>query len=164
MMSSDRRLSPLRGPAAKRAVDSCVRAMESRMVTSKNVRDVKRGVYDEPLSDFDPYLDNGDNMIRSVAADLIAHKGDGSLVVRAIISEEHPTVVCTMLKSLGDAKFKDVGDLTFLLRSDNSMLVEEAFKMFASVERADLLFPLVMSGDDITKERVRRYLHEQGWV
>jgi len=51
------------------------------------------------------------------------------------------------------------------LRVDDAIVVENTFKMFVSVGRADLLFPLVMGGDDErTTERVRRYLNEQGWL
>jgi len=68
-----------------------------------------------------------------------------------------------MLQALGDAGHSGVDDLTPLLRRDD-MLAEKAFQMFVRVGRADLLFTLAMGDDDITTERVRRYLNEQGWL
>jgi hypothetical protein len=54
--------------------------------------------------------------------------------------------------------------LTTLLRRNNSMIVERALQTFVNVGRADLLFGMAVSGDDATTERIKRYLHEQGFI
>ena len=162
-MTFGARLRPLRGAAARRAVDSCLMAMRGGSVSPRHVRDVLR-CRDVEFPPFEEFLESNNAMVRMQAAEVVASCRDEKFVVSAILTEEEVPVTCRMLRELGDSGCKEVDDLTILLRHDDSMVVESAFRMFVKVGRADLLFSLAIRSDDVTTERVRRYLNEQGWL
>lgn len=112
---------------------------------------------------FTDYLDSQDPLIRGNISKVVAIRHPDK-VVETIMKETNTSALRGMLQAIEDVKYKDVDNLTPLLKRDDKALVEKAFSMFVNVGRADLLFSLVLSGDDKTVERVRRYLNEQGWL
>jgi hypothetical protein len=138
--------------------------MREGSLSPRHVRDVLRCEYTHDLLVFDQFLNHRDGLVRIAASEIVVAHGDASMVVDAIMKETDTFVVSGMLEVLGKHKYKEVDDLRVLFRADDCVIAENAFKLFVKVGRADLLFPLVMKGDERTKERVRRYLNEQGWL
>jgi hypothetical protein len=85
-------------------------------------------------------------------------------VVKAALDAETLSELALMLMALEDVECKEVDDLTPLLRSEDSMMAERASQTFVAVGRADLLFGMAVSGDEKTTQRIKRYLHEQGFI
>ena len=162
----------LQGNAAKRAIDSCAKAMVDECVSPRHIADVLRCEDRSEMKVFEAFLSHRLPMVRAVCSQIVSIRGNGDLVVDAIMREAEQftethgrAVISRMLYSLSEAKYSGVDRLTALLRVDDSIIVENTFKMFVAVGRADLLFPLVLGGEDErTTERVRRYLNEQGWL
>ena len=162
-MISRKQSRELRGPLAVRAIEACLLAMESGAVSSRQVRDVERC---EPCQEMDGaarFLDHADSVIRVMACRVLV-KWAPEKVIDAIRKEKDRSALLVMMKVIGDAKYKEIENLTFLLRDDDEMLVELALQLFVQVERSDLLLGLAVGGDDQTAERVKRYLNEQGFL
>ena len=162
-MTSNRQSKQLRGEAAKRVVESCLKALSTKRVSSRHIRDVMRCEDDSLTDGFEPHLKNQDPLIRGMVSKVVARRSP-DLVVEAILEERDISVIRMMLQGLEEVKCKEVDKLTPLLREDDSTFVERVFEMFVNVGRADLLFALAIGGDDVTTQRVKRYLNEQGWL
>jgi len=63
-MTSERRLSELRGPEARRAIDGCYRAMERGRASSYQVRLALRCEPSPEMGEFDRFLANRDPLVR----------------------------------------------------------------------------------------------------
>lgn len=161
-MTFERRLSELRGDAARRAIEACCGAMEAGRASSRQVRLALRCEPCPEMGRFDRFLAHRDPILRGNAAKVLA-KWSPERVVEAILEERDSSALSMMLQALVDVGYSDVDDLTPILRRGDA-LAEKAFQAFVKVGRADLLFTLAVGGDDITTERVRRYLDEQGWL
>jgi hypothetical protein len=153
----------LQGKSAQRAIEMCLLAFERGDVTPRHIKNVLN-CDDVDVSKFEKYLEHPNSHIRISVCEIISHKGNVDLIIEAIGKESEGFVICKMLDKIKKVKYKNVEDLLFLIRSDDTIIAEEVFKTFVAVGRADLLFPLAMSDDKKTTERVRRYLNEQGWL
>ncbi len=111
---------------------------------------------------FEAYLRSDDNIIQAAAAELVV-KVAPEKIIEVALEQEVVSDVTPFLAALERAEYKDVEDLTALLRRD-AFIAERVFQTFITVGRADLLFGLAVSGDEKTTERVKRYLNEQGFI
>ena len=162
-MTSKRRLKELRGSAAERALEACFEAMKTSTLSMTHIRNAMRCEPCAYMMNFEMFLKHVDLMVRGAAASLVA-KVDPGRVVEEVMEARNLAELNPMLTSLEEAKFRDLEDLTPLLKIDDEMMVERVLQAFVTVGRADLLFGLAVSGDDKTTKRIKRYLHEQGFL
>lgn len=161
-MISSRRLKELRGNSAKMAIEACLGSMRSGTLSLMYVRNAKRCAPCAEMMAFEEFIRHEDSIIRSSAAEILV-KVAPEIVVKAALEASTLAEVSPFLAALEDAGYKEIDDLTTLLHQE-SFVVERVFQTFVTLGRADLLFGLAVSGDEKTTERVKRYLHEQGFI
>ena len=145
---------------ADRAMEACMRAMESGTVSDRHVRDVLkcRCVNVQLLS---RYLLSDYSLVRRMAARIIGAKGGHiGCVLDAALKEEEKDVLIEMLNAVGK-RGEGLEALERLLNHKDSLIKEEAISMFRRAGRAKLLFPLLFDEDDLVVKRIKRYINEQ---
>ena len=162
-MISKRRYRPLLGNAAKRAIEACLDGMRNGELSARQVRDAIRCEPCDEMLEFENFVRSEDAIISEEAARLLAMRAPERLVP-ILLEDIESAVKIRLLKVFQEVKYSDLEDLTPLLRSGDSILVETALQIFVTLGRADLLFGLAVSGDDETTTRVKRFLHEQGYL
>jgi hypothetical protein len=162
-MNSNKLSKKLQGSAAVAMIESCLYSLKKGRLNSRHVRDLVQCESCPEMDVFTDYLESPDPLIRGNISKVVAIRHPDK-VVETIMKETNTSALRGMLQAIEDVEYKNVDNLTPLLKRDDKALVEKAFSMFVNVGRADLLFSLVLSGDDKTVERVRRYLDEQGWL
>lgn len=143
----------------EQAVNACVRSLEQRRLSSRQVRDILRCDRVD-VSPIEPFLNNSDSIIRSAAVTIIGAKGDmGKLVERAKIeSERH--ILLRILQAFVERP-DGVEQVVGLLESEDDVIFEETIDMFRRAGRADCLFGLVFSQNKELVDRIKRYINEQ---
>ena len=137
--------------------------MEEGTLNSGQIRNAMRCEPSEAMLEFERFLYHRETLVRGTAAILLG-KVLPEKVVEAALKEETLSGLSLMLEALETIGCKDIEDLTPLLRRKDSMMVERAVRTFVRVGRADLLFGMAVSGDELTTQRIKRYLHEQGFI
>jgi hypothetical protein len=117
----------------------------------------------EAMSEFERFLFHQDTLVRGTAATMLVKVAPEKVMLAALetstLADLH-----LMLLAIDEAGHREIEDLTPLLRLEDSMMVERALQSFIRVGRADLLFGMAVSGDEKTTQRIKRYLHEQGFL
>lgn len=162
-MTLGKQSKKLQGELAIRVIDNCIYSLKKGRLKSRDIRDLLECESCPEMDVFTEYLQASDPLVRGNISKVVALRHPEK-VVETIMEETNTSALRMMLQALEEIKYKNVDDLTPLLKRDDETLVETVFTMFVNVDRADLLFSLVLSGDDKTVERVRRYLNEQGWL
>jgi len=115
------------------------------------------------MLEFEEFIDHQDPIVRKASMELVGKVAPEKLIEPALNSTTLAELE-EVLTAIESVAYNKVEDLTPLLREDDTLRVERVFQAFVAVGRADLLFGLAVSGDERTTQRVKRYLHEQGFI
>ena len=141
-----------------RQVEACIVAMENGVVSDTHFRAILK----HPDSNVQPlvrFLKSEVPMVRLVAAKIISALGDVSSVLNAALMEEDREVLVGMLRALGE-RGEGLDALDEMVCRD-SIIREEAIRMYRTAGRVDTLASLLFSKDDYLVSRIKRYVKKQ---
>ena len=158
-----RRSEKLRGKSAQRAIDDCLRAIESGSLSNRHIDRVLRvdSISSDKMAEFERNLFHKDGLIRGRLAEIVAKYGDGQKVIQKMMCES-VEVFAMMAKGVSNAKFRNVDALVDFMHSEDLIIRDEVIRVFDKVGRGDLLMPLLFDDDERIVNRVRRILYGQG--
>jgi hypothetical protein len=137
----------------------CAAAMRRGHASETHVRSVLK-FDDVNVSAIEPFLRDGDPMIRRMAARVVGKMGSVGLLVDAALEEKDRSVLGAMLRSL-EKRSDGLDRLAVFLNDSDSILKEEAISMFRKSGNAECLMLLLFDQDTALVERARRYINEQ---
>ncbi len=146
---------------SERAVKTFTEAAKTGMIKPLYIKDVIK--YDDvDVTPIEVFLSDPNPSVRAAAAEIIALKGDANKVVDIAVEEKDKTVLLSMMKALGQRKWKNnMEKLSQLIDHPDSSIRFDAISMFRKVGRADVLFTLLFDSDSGLVSRVKRYIEEE---